>query len=137
MTTRSRWVPLAWGLGAGAGCLVAALLGPYVPGWGVALAPAGATLVFAVGAIVVPEDESLAMVLRVTVALTLGFVATTVPVTLAWLAQGPERALELRLTLDTTSTEEAQERLTTMWLVMPSMVPVGAVALWARRRRAR
>ena len=58
----SRWVPLAWGLGVGGGCLLAAVISPYVPGWGVALAVPGATLVFSVGTIYAPADELLATV---------------------------------------------------------------------------
>ena len=133
---RSRWVPLAWGLGVGGGVLLAAIVSPYVPGWGAALAVPGATLVFSVGTLYAPEDETLAAVLHVTVAATVGFVATTVPVTATWLADRPEALMELREILLTATREEALAELHRMWIAQASMAPVGAVALWVRRRRA-
>ena len=133
----ARWVPLAWGLGAGAGVLLAALISPYVPGWGVALAVPGSTLVFSVGTIYAPEDELLAGVLRVTVAATVGFVATTVPVTSSWLANTPEAMMELREILLTATREEALAELHRMWIAQASMAPLGVIALAVRLRRMR
>ncbi len=132
-----RWVPLAWGLGVSGGVLLAAIVSPYVPGWGVALAVPGATLVFSVGTLYAPEDEALATVLRVTVAGTVGFVATTVPVTASWLAETPEAMMELREILLTATREEALADLHRMWIAQGSMAPLGAVALWVRHRRLR
>lgn len=130
-----RFVPLAWGLGIGGGCLLAALVSPYVPGWGVALAVPGATLIFSVGTTVIPEDELLAGALRVTVALTIGFVATTVPVTLQWLERTPEAMMALREIVLTATREEALTQLHRMWIAQGCMVPVGLAALAVRRRR--
>jgi hypothetical protein len=132
---RLRTEPLGWGLSIGAGAVLASFVGAYLPGWGAALAPAAATLVFAVGTHRVPEDALLAWTLRVTVALTIGFLATTVPVTLARLAESEEAALEARDLLNAVSLEEARATLRAMWSVMGSMVPVGILALASRARR--
>ncbi len=134
---RLRTEPLGWGVGVGVGAALAAFLGAYLPGWGTALAPAAATLIFAVGTHQVPEDALLAWVLRVTVALTIGFVATTVPLTLARLAESEDVALEARDMLNAFSLEDAYATLYSMWIVMASMTPVGIGALAWRARRLR
>jgi hypothetical protein len=127
--------PLGWGVGITLGAAIAAFLGGYLPSWGVAIAPAAGTLVFAVGTHQVPEDENLAWVLRVTLALTIGFVVTTAPVTLDRLSSSPEAALEAEEILLVRGIDEVKGKLITMWIVMASMVPVGAIALFRRRRR--
>ncbi|MBW2462895.1 MAG: hypothetical protein JRH11_14680 [Deltaproteobacteria bacterium] len=129
--------PLGWGLGIACGAALAIFLGPYLPSWGVALAPAVATAVFAVGAYQVPDDETLAWVLRLTVALTLGFAAATVPVTLTRIHSSPEAVEEALDVLLVPDLEALQTRLTIMWTVMVSMTPIGAIALAMRPRRMR
>ena len=117
-----RWAPIAWGLGITGGALAAVIVSPYVPGWGVALAPPGAILLFAIGAYIAPNDPLVAMVLRVATAVTLGFTATTVPITLDWLDAGvPMRALLL---------EEAgatRGELVWMWMAMGAGGIIGVV----------
>jgi hypothetical protein len=127
--------PLGWAVGIPLGAAIAAFLGGYLPSWGVAIAPAAGTLVFAIGTYQVPEDDSLAWVLRVTVALTIGFVVTTAPLTLDRLSSSPEAALEAEEVLLVRGIDEVRSKLITMWIVMASMVPVGAIALFQRRRR--
>lgn len=131
---RIRWEPLTWGVGVALGALVAVLLGPYVPGWGVALAVPAATLFFSLAVWVNPADALAAAILRATVALTVGFLATTIPLTLAWVAASPENALELRLTVAAETEADARRQLTIMWAVLPSAAPLGALALHRRRR---
>jgi hypothetical protein len=126
--------PLGWSLGITVGAALAAFMGGYVPSWGVALAPAAATLVFSVGAFRLPEDDTLAWVLRVTLALTVGFVAVTAPVTLSRLGESPEAALEAEELLSVRGIDEVEAKLRAMWIVMGSMVPIGAIALGRRWR---
>lgn len=127
--------PLGWGLGITMGAALAVFLGGYLPSWGVALAPAVATAVFSVGAYQVPEDDTLGWVLRLTVALTLGFVAATAPVTLARIHSSPEAAAEAMDVLLAPDLATLERRLSIMWAVMASMTPVGAGALALRGRR--
>jgi len=129
--------PLGWGLGLTIGVAIAAFMGGYIPSWGVALAPAAATAVFAVGAYRVPEDDTLAWVLRITVALTVGFVVTTAPITLDRLGASPEAAAEAEELLLVRGIDEIEGKLTRMWVVMASMAPLGAIALALRPRRIR
>ncbi len=72
--------------------------------------------------------------LRVTVALTVGFVATTAPITLARLDASPEAAMEAEEVLLVRGEDEVKAKLIQMWIVMASMVPVGMLALFWRRR---
>lgn len=127
--------PLAWGLGVAFGGMIAAFIGGYLPTWGVALAAPGATLMFAIGAVQVPEDPWVARVLRTTVALTIGFIAVTVPVTLGRLSDSEEAALHAQDVLGARDLDEVTSALTTMWIAMAAMVPVGAGALVLRARR--
>lgn len=131
---RIRWEPLTWGVGAALGALVAVLLGPYVPGWGVTFAVPAATLLFALAVWVNPADALAAAIVRATAALTVGFLATTVPLTLLWAAASPQNTLELRLTLATETEADARRQLTIMWAVLPSALPFAALALHRRRR---
>jgi len=134
---RRALVPLGWGLGIGCGVLVGALVGPYLPGWGVALAPAGAVIVFSIGAVRVPEDEALGWVLRLTVVLTLGFLVASVPVTEAQITRRPEALVAMQDVLATRTTAEAHFQLRAMWAVMAAAVPIGALSLALRHGRRR
>jgi hypothetical protein len=134
---RVRTEPLAWAVAIGLGAAFAAIIGPYLPGWGAALAPAAATLVFAVGVVRVPDDSFLAQTLRVTVALTIGFVATSTPVTLARLAESEQMVRDARDMLDALSGADVYATLRARWITMASMVPIGIGALTIRRRRSR
>ncbi len=129
--------PLGWTVGIMLGAAIAAFLGGYLPSWGVALAPAAAILVCAIGTHRVPEDDTLAWVLRVTVALTIGFVATTAPLTLFRLDQSPEAAAEAGEILFMRELAGVKSILAVRWAVMASMTPVGAIALFLRRRQLR
>ena len=132
-----RWIPLAWGLGVTTGALVAAIVSPYVPGWGVALAPPAAVVLFAIGTALTPDDALPAMVLRVSVALTIGFLASSVPITLAWLAAIPERSLALELAVGEGDAERARQTLMWMWTLMGAAAPIGIAGLVIARVRRR
>ena len=132
---RARWAPLAWGLGATSGALVAAIVSPYVPGWGIAVAPPAAMILFAVGGLVAPDDELVATVLRMSVALTLGFLAASIPLTLAWLAAVPERSLALEDAVGAATQSDARATLVEMWALMGAAVPIGITGLAARRMK--
>jgi len=132
-------VPLGWGLSIAAGCLVAVLIGPYVPSWGSALAPTAALAVFGIGAWRLPEDERLLWVLRVSVGLMAGFVASTVPVTLVHLSESGLAAAELAAALRVTDAQHAFTVLTRLWIVMGigPVLGLGALALRHKRTRVR
>ena len=135
MRRTGRWIPLAWGLGITTGALLATIVSPYVPGWGVALAPPAAVLLFAIGSALAPEDALPATVLRVSVALTIGFLAASIAITLAWLAEVPERSLALEEAVGERDPDDARVALLRMWTVMGFAVVIGVAGLLVRRRR--
>ena len=133
MTRLALW-PLAYGLGAGAGALLAALLGAHGPSWGSALAFPVVSLLFAAGTWREDDGEQyVANLLRFTLAFSAGFLATTIPLTLL-------RLEEIATHAAATPSEAAQVArmradVTLRWALIGLALPAGAVALFMRKRR--
>ena len=126
--------PLAWGFGMGIGCGVALLLGPTVPQWGMCLAFPATLLLLSAGALREDDGDELRHLLRFAVALSVAFLAVSVPWT--WwtlktvLAQdiGQARAAHLA---------RVGGELLVRWLVIALPLPGTLAALWLRRHRER
>jgi hypothetical protein len=132
---RSRLWPLAWGLGAVIGALVALALVPFGPGWGAALAFPVVAILFSIGAIKERDGDEVAHLLRFTLGFTIGFLLATVPATLVHIASLVHRAPDTEMPLVAEQAAELRARLWPRWGLMALGLPGGAFALWLRWRR--
>lgn len=133
-----RW-PLAWGSGLALGVVIAALLGPHVPGWGAALAFPSVALLFALGSWkeLPGESEEITHLLRSTMGAAIGFLALGVPLALLQLARLVEAAPQEELSATLEHVARMRTHLLASWAIVLSTVPIGLVALYARARRER
>ncbi|HEY8430420.1 MAG TPA: hypothetical protein VIL20_18700, partial [Sandaracinaceae bacterium] len=130
--------PFAWGFGVAAGFVLALVLGPYGPTWGTAAAFPAAAAVLSFGAWREDDGEELAHLLRATLGFTLGFLATTVPITLGRLAEMIELAPAASAKAVAAEVGRMRFQVLARWLVMALALPGGAAILAlrpARRRR--
>lgn len=121
--------PLVWGLGLACGATVAALLGAYVPSWGVALAIPVANTLLALGLRFAPESDEVPVALRVALALSTGFVVTTIPLTLFGLSELVRADLEIVLPHALRTTAAIRAQLVPLWAVMLVGLGIGAAGL--------
>lgn len=121
--------PLAIGLALGFGVLIGAVLGPYEPSWGVAIAVPAVTALFAVGAVRERDMPVLALIVAVLIAATVGFVGTNAYVTVEGAAAlvPPSAAAEVR--------RRVVSDLGPKWASIAIAVLVGAAGLAVRRWR--
>jgi len=121
--------PLVWGMGLACGSTVAALLGAYVPSWGVALAIPVANGLLALGLRFAPESTEVPVALRVSLAICTGFVLTTIPLTLFGLSEIVRTDLEVLLPHALRTTAAIRAQLVPLWAVMIAGLAIGAVGL--------
>lgn len=127
--------PLVLGVAATTGVALGVALGPFLIGWGLVVACAVAGGVFAVGLARDAGDTSLRGALLGLGMLTLGFVASSVPVTLDGLSRlNPRFALELLDPLDVQTAEEARAILVWRWVALGAIGIGSLVAAWRWRR---
>ncbi len=128
--------PFAWGAGVAAGVCLAALLGPYGPSWGAALAFPVVSLMFSFGSWREDEGEEMTHLLRLTLGFTIGFLACTIPLTLVRIeAMAQVRSEEAATILAEVDRMRAQ--LLARWAVIALALPGGLATLALRRRRSR
>ena len=131
---KQRRTGLTWGLSVSVGASLGLVLGVYVPSWGVVLAPPAAMLVLGAGLLHLPEDERIAVALRILMGFTLGFVPLT-----GWIWFWEMRDMTLQFQATRAAAEEVfAEGLGHMcirWALMLSLLPFGGWTLWKRRRR--
>ena len=121
--------PLVWSLGLACGATLAALLGAYVPSWGVALAIPAANGLLALGLRFAPESDEVPVALRVSLALSSGFVVTTIPLTLFGLSELIRTDIEILLPHALRTTAAIRAELLPLWAVMLGGVAIGAAGL--------
>lgn len=126
----------AWGAGALLGGALAFSLGAYGPSWGSALAFPVVSAIFAVGSWKEREGESITHLLRLTLGFSASFLAVSIPITLARLAElgdaaagenGPAIAAELT---------RLRNEVVLRWSTIALALPIGISALWLRRTRS-
>ncbi len=128
---------LAWMLGATFGAMVAAFLGPFVPSWGLALAPVIAVSAFAAGAITAPRDRLVGVVLRASTAFSVGFAAVLIPLTLDRLGRSAGAMADARDVLGMPADGSVEAALTLRWIALLTAFPIGIMGVFASRRRDR
>lgn len=114
---------------------VGAIIGTFVPAWGLALAfPVGITVI-AVGTWRNPDDETLPAVLAGALAVSLGYGVATIAVTSNSLAHAPnpQRFFEL---LEVSDIGAARVALWKRWATMLLGIPIATLTLVRRWRRA-
>ena len=128
--------PLAWGAGVAAGLSVAALLGPYGPSWGVALAFPVVSLMFSFGSWREDDGEEMTHLLRLTLGFAIGFLACTIPLTLVRTEEMASVTSEDAATV-LAEVDRMRAQLLARWAVIALALPGGVATLLLRRRRPR
>ena len=126
--------PLSWGFGIGTGVVLALLLGPSVPGWGLSLAFPAVALLISGGALYERDGDEMRHGLRFVAGLTIGMLAGTIPVTLIGLIRMLEAGADDPQIVR--RVEEARHALTGRWAVIALALPGSVATLWLRHRRA-
>lgn len=121
--------PLVWGLGLACGSTVAALLGAYVPSWGVALAVPAANTLLALGLRFAPESDEVPVAMRISLALWTGFVVTTIPLTLFGIGELIRTDVEIFLPHAVETAAAIRAQLVPLWAVMIAGLAIGAAGL--------
>lgn len=131
---RLRWGPLAIAMGGAIGGALAAVLGLWEPGWGVAAAFPLMIAALAAGVIRDPDGPEVHVFLGVAMAFTAAFLGVGVALGTAELDDLASRAREGAE--ETVAAEVARIRESTMpkWIAIGSGLPIGAAALVWRRR---
>jgi len=121
--------PLVWGMGLAFGSTLAAVLGAYIPSWGVALAIPGANLLLGLGLRFAPESDEVPVAMRIALALSTGFVVTTIPLTLFGLGELVRSDIEVLLPHAVRTTAALRAELVPLWAVMVAGLAIGAAGL--------
>ncbi len=126
---------IAWASGLSLGVALALALGPYGPGWGAAVAFPWVALLFAAGSWFERNGEGMTHLLRLTLALTIAFLAVSVPLTSAYIEAhegiaGPARAAAVLKHVAWLRTQ-----LLLRWAVVGLALPAGIAVLIVRRSR--
>lgn len=136
---RIRWAPIAISTAFAIGAAVAAIVGLWEPGWGVAAAFPLLTAALAAGVVRDPEGPEVHVFLGASMALAAGFLAVTIAFTTSELERLSSRAREGR---SAALVEEHVARIRgeswPKWVLIGASLPIGGVALAVRHRaRAR
>jgi len=122
--------PLVVGVSTSVGVMLAAILGTFALGWGLALGPPVACTLFAIGTVVDPEEGSVRTALLAVGVAALAFAAVSIPMTWTGLAEIPETWTEL----DAETVDEARRALLPRWIALGvTLVPV-TLGLLLRRK---
>jgi hypothetical protein len=128
---------IAWATGAGLGIALAVGLGPFGPGWGAALAFPWLALLFAIGSWIERDGEGMTDLLRLTLALTIAFLAISVPITSGYLEAARELAGPAHAAAVLSHIAHLRAQLLLRWAVVGMGVPAGVALLALRRGRSR
>lgn len=128
--------PLVLGVATTTGVGVGLALGPFLLGWGLVVASAVAAFVFAFGLRRDPGEPVLRDALFALALFVLGFVASSVPLTLDALARlDPRFALDLLEPLEVETADAARGILVWRWGALGAVGVVALGAAWWWRAR--
>ncbi len=122
--------PLIIGLSCSLCAMSAAMLGPFVMGWGLALGVAAASLVLGIG-LLYEDDVALSHATRFAVAGALGFGLVTIAMT--W-PRGGELSEETLTILNVGSLDDGKRALIQRWLTFFAGTPVALFSLFKKRK---
>lgn len=131
---RVRWGPLAIAMGAALGGALAAVLGLWEPGWGVAAAFPLMVAALAAGVVRDPDGPEVHVFLGVTMAFTAAFLAVGVVLGSAELSELEGRPREGAERTVAAEAARIRESTRPKWLLIGSALPIGVAALAWRRR---
>lgn len=114
------------------GWVAGLILGAFWPSWGLAAAFPAATAVLAIGSRYVPEDERVAVALRLALGVTIGFAPMTAGLTLLHFEEIGGLAERARSGQAIQAVAGAIGDLWPRWVVMVLGLPLG---IWALSRR--
>ena len=121
-----------WILAILVGWVAGMILGAYWPSWGLALAFPAATAVLVAGVRHAPDDERVAIALRLAMGAAIGFVPMTAGLTVLHFEEIRALAEDARHAAAEAASVGAIGSLWPRWVVMLLGVPIGAWALWKR-----
>lgn len=136
--TGIRWAPLAIATAGMTGVALAAVLGLFEPGWGVAAAFLLLCVALAAGVIRDPDGPEIHVFLAVAMALSAGFVITNAAIASMTIERAIVDADEDRLAAVRDEGARVMRESWPKWIAIGAGVPIGACALaWRARRRTR
>lgn len=135
---RLRGAPLAIAMAGACGVAIAALLGLFEPGWGIAASFPLLCGALAAGVARDPDGPEIHVFLAAAMAFTGGFLVTHVAVVMAETERARGRALAEQEAVVEQETERIRDEGAPKWALMGSGVAIGAAALaWRASRRRR